>query len=399
MINLATIRAYFPGTNERVFLDAASVGLMPTQAEDALKQLAHDLVHVPSPNTGAHHRAIAQSAGAARREIARLINARSADVALVESTTHGLELLAAAIPLQHGDKILVGATEYLGLAVPWLPKRETDGLIVEVIPARDGRLLVEDYAAAINARTRLILLSSVQWNNGFRCDLAAFSELARSRKVLLLVDTIQQLGAITLDVQRTPVDFVVNGGHKWLNAPAGRGFLYVNPGVVDRLRPPPRGYLNIETPAEGWGEYFATPTIPSVRDYAFVKGARAFEVGGFSNNPGNVVLAATVALLNEVGPGVIEAHVVGLTDLLMEQLHQAGATVVTPAERASRSGIVTFTLGEGAARDRDLLSRLWEQRIILSQRYTAGVGGLRASVHLFNNEDDVNRLAEAVAAR
>ncbi len=323
-MNIAAVRDCFPGTRDRAFLDAASVGLLPVQAADALRQLAHDLVQVPSRDTGAHHLALSQSAGAARREIARLIGARSADVALVESTTHGLELLAAAIPLRHGDKVLVGETEYLGLAVPWLPKRETEGIVVEVVPSRGGRLLVEDYAAAIDARTRLILLSSVQWNSGFRCDLAAFSELARSRGVLLLVDSIQQVGAIGLDVAKTPVDFVVNGGHKWLNAPAGRGFLYVNPNVLDQLRPPPRGYLNIETPAGGWGDYFATPTIPSVRDYTFVRGTRAFEVGGFNNHPGNVVLAAAVGLLNEVGTNAIEQHVFRLTDLLLEQLRARG---------------------------------------------------------------------------
>ncbi len=398
-MDLPAARACFPGTRDRAFLDAASVGLMPTQAEDALKQLAHDLVHVPARESGAHHLAIAQSAGAARREVARLIGARAGDVALVESTTHGLELLAAAIPLRRGDKVLVGETEYLGLAVPWLPKRETDGIVVEVVPARGGRLLVEEYAKAIDANTRLVLLSSVQWNNGFRCDLAAFSELARARGVLLLVDSIQQLGAIGFDVNKTPVDFVVNGGHKWLNAPAGRGFLYINPNVLDRLRPPPRGYLNIETPAEGWGAYFATPTIPAVRDYTFVHGARAFEVGGFSNCAGNTVLAASVGLLNEVGADAIERHVVRLTDQLIDGLRRAGAAVVTHPERECRSGIVTFTLGDGAERDRVFLHRLWDQRILLSQRYTAGVGGLRASVHLFNNDDDVNRLAAAVAAR
>ena len=398
-MTIAAARAFFPGTIDRAFLDAASVGLMPTQAEDALRQLAHDLVHVPARNTGEHHLALAQSAGSARREIARLLGARSADIALVESTTHGLEILAAAIPLQHGDKVLVGATEYLGLAVPWLPKQAADGIVVEVIPSRGGRLLVEDFAAAIDGRTRLILLSSVQWNNGFRCDLPAFSDLGRTRNVLLLVDTIQQLGAIAFDVQRTPVDFVVNGGHKWLNAPAGRGFLYINPNSLDRLRPPPRGYLNIETPAEGWAAYFATPSIPAVRDYTFVHGARACEVGGFSNNPGNVVLAASLALLNELGPDAIEQHILRLTDLLLDKLRQAGATVVTPPERACRSGIITFSLGDGPERDRAFMHRLWDQRILLSQRYTAGIGGLRASVHLFNNEDDVNRLAEAIAAR
>src|SRR5262249_3923535 len=148
------------------------------------------------------------------------------------------------------------------------------------IQNRDGRLLVEDYARAADSHTRLILLSSVQWNNGYRADLAAFSQLCRERRITLVVDAIQQLGAVSLDVQRTRVDFLVCGGHKWLNVPVGRGFLYVHPDRLGDTEPPAWGYLNVEQPPEGWAEYFATPTNPAVRDYSFTTAARRFELGG-----------------------------------------------------------------------------------------------------------------------
>src|SRR5262249_35366785 len=213
---------------------------------------------------------------------------------------------------------------------------------------RNGRLLVEDFGRAVDRHTRMILLSSVQWNNGFRADLAAFSELARSRNLILVVDAIQQLGAIPLDVGQTPVDFLVCGGHKWLNAPAGRGFLYAHPRWQERTAACPRGYLHIQQPPEGWAEYFATPTTPAVCEDAFVDDARAFELGGTANYPGNVVLGAAVELLNEVGPGRIAEHVVGLGEYLIEGLLQLGTQVVSPREPEARSGIVTFTLDEGA---------------------------------------------------
>jgi selenocysteine lyase/cysteine desulfurase len=244
----------------------------------------------------------------------------------------------------------------------------------------------------------MILLSSVQWNNGFRADLAAFSNLARERDLVLVVDAIQQLGAISLDVRQTPVDFLVCGGHKWLNAPVGRGFLYVHPRQVERLRPPAWGYLNIEQPPEGWAEYFATPTIPAVRPYDFPPTARRFEVGGTANYPGNVALGASLALINELGSAAIEEYVLNLTEVLMDRLRSIGATVVSPPERTARSGILTFTLGQGAACDTSLLRQLLERGILISQRYTAGVGGLRVSVHFFNNEEDIRQLAEVVAS-
>jgi selenocysteine lyase/cysteine desulfurase len=127
-----------------------------------------------------------------------------------------------------------------------------------------------------------------------------------------------------------------------------------------------------------------------------VDDARAFELGGTANYPGNVVLGAAVGLLNAIGPPAIEQHILDLGDHLIAGLHRAGAVVVSPGERQLRSGIISFSLGDGVERDRAFLQRLWSERIVISHRYTAGVGGLRVSVHLYNNRDDVDRLLEAV---
>src|ERR671937_239403 len=138
-MDIAAARAFFPGTRDQVFLDAACVSLLPTQAEEALRRLTQDLLRCPGRDASAH------------------------DVALVESTTQGLQAVAAAVPLGRGDVVLVGETEFLGLAVPWIGRQQSDGFHVRTVPHRGGRLLVDDFARAIDSHTRLILLSSVQW--------------------------------------------------------------------------------------------------------------------------------------------------------------------------------------------------------------------------------------------
>jgi selenocysteine lyase/cysteine desulfurase len=258
-------------------------------------------------------------------------------------------------------------------------------------------LLVADFAARIDSHTRLILLSSVQWSSGFRADLAGFAQLAQERGILLVVDAIQQLGALSLDVGRTPLDFLVCGGHKWLNAPSGRGFLYAHPRRTAHLRPPHRGYLGVTEPCDGWAEYFATSDIPAVRDYDFVDNARRFETGGTANYPGNVILGASVDLINQLGIACIEAHVLDLAQRVREGLASLGATIVSPGAVGETSSIVAFTLGQGPGRDRECLHRLWQKGVNISQRYTAGVGGLRVSVHFYNNPDDVRQLLDAIA--
>ena len=395
-MNIADVRAGFPGLQNQTFLDAACVSLLPLQAEAAMRQLGQELLACPARDASAHHIALDRTAPPARREIARLIGAQPDDIALIESTTQGLQAIAAAVPLRRGDKVLVGATEFLGLAVPWIGRQAQEGFGIETVPCADGRLRIDDFVRAADAHTRMILLSSVQWSTSFRADLAAFSEFTRARNIILVVDAIQHVGAMPLDVEQTPVDFVVAGGHKWLNAPAGRGFLYVHPRMVERLTPPAWGYLNIAEPPEGWADYFATPTIPAVRGYDFVATARRFEVGGTANYPGNVALAASVALINDLGREAIEAHIVQLTEVLFDRLRSAGAILVSVPELAARSGIVSFTLGDGVERNRRCLQQLLDRRILISQRYTAGIGGLRVSVHFFNSLEDIERLTAAV---
>ncbi len=397
-MDILTARSFFPGTQNQVFLDAACVSLMPVQAEQAMRAIGQELLSCPARDASAHHIALDRTAPPLREEVARLIGAAADDVALIESTTQGLQIIADCVPLSRGDKILVGATEFMGLAVPWIGNRDRDGFEIETVNCPAGRVRVDDFAQAADGRTRLILLSSVQWNTGYRADLAAFSEFARQRNIVLVVDAIQQLGAMPLDVRQTPVDFLVTGGHKWLNAPAGRGFLYVHPRMQERCRPPAWGYLNIAEPPVGWANYFATPEIPAVRSYDFVGGARRFEVGGTANYPGNVVLTASLRLINELGRDAIASHITALTDRLIEGLRRIGAEVISPPEPEARSGIITFSRGAGVERDRACLQRLLDQRILISQRYTAGIGGLRVSVHFFNNREDVDRLIEASGA-
>src|SRR4051794_13133354 len=186
-MELSSARSFFPGTQGRAFLDAACVSLLPVQAAEALRRLGQDLLLCPARDASSHHIALDRTAEQARREVARLIGAGTDDVALVESTTHGLQVVAASVPLGPGDGVLVGDSEFPGLAVPWLGRAAAQGFAVEVVPNRGGRLLASDFARAADGRTRVLLLSSVQWSNGYRADLAAFSALAAERDLVLVV--------------------------------------------------------------------------------------------------------------------------------------------------------------------------------------------------------------------
>jgi selenocysteine lyase/cysteine desulfurase len=387
-------RQHFPGLFDKTFLDAACVSLAPRPAVEAIEKFLDLAMICPLESSTHHHIFMDEMRAAARPACAALIGAREDEIALVESTTHGLSLAAEAIPLQPADRVLLSDLEFLQVAVPWTQKKR-DGIEIDVVPNHHGEVRAEDFAAHVAPCTRVITVSTVQWTNGYRLDLAAFSRLCRERSIWLVVDAIQQLGALPLNVQQTPVDILACGGHKWLNSPFGCGFLYINRESQARLRPPTAGYLDIEDPTGGWGEYFQTPAITPVQDYRYVQTARRFETGGTANYPGAVGLAASLKLIQELGQERIEAHVHGLTESLLKGLDAHGLEVVTPRAPQNRSGIITFSVGT-AEQNVALMTRLQERKILVSVRYTSGVGGIRVSCHFYNSQEDVERLLNAV---
>jgi cysteine desulfurase / selenocysteine lyase len=394
-MNFEEARALFPALREKVFLDAACVSLAPQVAVEAIGDFLEMAAGCPALSSTRQHIAMDEVRAAARPQAAHLIGADEAEIALVESTTHGLNLAADAISLERGDRVLLCDLEFLQVAVPWCQKRVRAGIGIDVVPNRDGRILVEDIASLVGPRTRVVTISSVQWSNGFRCDLDALASLCRDRGVWLVVDAIQQLGAIQIDVRKTPVDILACGGHKWLNSPFGTGFLYICRDALSKLQPPLTGYMSLEPPEGGWETYFQTPSIHPVRDCRFVTGASRLEIGGTANYPGAVGLAASLKLINELGPDRIEDRIYSLTDHLISGLQTLGITLVTPLERNHRSGIVTFSVGS-AELNIELMNKLLERKVLVSVRYTSQVGGIRVSCHFFNNASDLDRLLNAV---
>jgi cysteine desulfurase/selenocysteine lyase len=388
------IREQFPGLKDKVFLDAACVSVAPQAAVAAIQDFLQMAVLCRERSSTLHHIAMDEMRSAARFQAARLIQAREDEIALVESTSHGLSIAAQSIPMQRGDRVLLCDLEFLEVAVPWVQKRKQTGIEIDVVPNRNGVIRVEDLASHIRPGTRVLAISSVQWSNGFRCDLEAISALCRERKVWLVVDVIQQLGAIPVDVQKTPVDFLACGGHKWLNAPFGQGFLYIRREAMPHLAPPLAGYLSVEPPEGGWGTYFQTPSITPVREFKFVEEARRFEVGGTSNYPGAVGLAASLNMIHSLGQERIAQRVFQLTDHLLAGLQTLKVEIVTPLESKYRSGIVTFSAGTSED-NLALMEYLLDRRILVSVRYTSQVGGVRVSCHFYNSAEDLDRLLNA----
>jgi selenocysteine lyase/cysteine desulfurase len=394
-MDVSSARVAFPGLSDTTFLDTACVGIAPAVAARAVEDVARRAVVCDARDASEHHVALDALRDEARREGALLLGAQDDEIALVESTTQGLNLAALGIPWEPGDNVVLADLEFLQVAIPFVKLAER-GTIAEVRLAHnvDGALPVEAFERAMDERTRAVVVSSVQWTNGYRVDLAALGKLCRDAGALLVVDAIQQLGALRLDVRETPVDVLMAGGHKWLNAPFGCGLLYVSRRAQRELRQPWWGYLAMDLPEGGWPAYFADPTTTPLRPYPFPESARALETGGTSNYPGAAALGASLALVNEFGIDAAERHILGLSAALREELDALGFDVVSHAD--APSGITTFRTSPDMAVDEDVVRQLLDERILVSIRYTSNVGGIRVSTHFYNDEHDLDVLVSSL---
>ncbi|KPI27186.1 Cysteine desulfurase [Actinobacteria bacterium OK074] len=390
------VRREFPALAHKVYLDSACIGVAPLRAVRAVTDLAQGMQYCHAESGTDMHGRLNELRAAARPLAARLIGAEPGDIALMESATHGLKTAVESLPLSAGDQVLIPDLEFIQMGVAWQQLKDR-GVTVRTVPHDPaGRFGVDAVRDLLTPDVKVLALSSVQWTNGFRADLAALSELCRTRGVWLVVDAAQHLGALPLDVRRTPVDILVCGGHKWLCSPFGAGFMYLDPAVRPRLRRPPAGFFAARPPARTWGEAFLRTDLTPLRDYEFSEDAYAWEIGGTGNYPGAVGLSAALSLFLELRPGRVEAHLRSLTDYLVEGLDRLGLTVVSPREAHHRSGILTFATGSTGT-DLSLLGSLLAAGVAVSVRYISGVGGVRVSCHVYNTLRDLDALLEAAA--
>ena len=396
MVRIASARSWFPGVREGVYLDTANFGLLASPVVDSISEQTRELTRIPKK--GGDHRwfALEAESASARLAVGQLIGAGAPRIALVESTSHGLQIAASSIPLAAGAEVLIADWDFVGLSLVWRSAVEQKGVSVRTIDLGQASDPTASLVSSLRPQTRVVCTSSVSENHGFRLNLTELGTACQTNQCWLIVDVMQEAGVRQLALERTAVDFASAGGHKWLGCPFGSGFLYVGENRFDELIAPTLGYLGIEEPGEGWENYLSSPLAGPLDELPRRRQGQALEIGGTPNFPGRLALAASCGLMNQVGIEAIEQHVLSLTGLLWDELSGLGLKMVTPRDDESRAGIVTFSVGQ-AELDRDLAKVLASRGVHVSCRYRQSIGGVRASVHFYNNRQDIEDFLKALA--
>ena len=386
----------WPVLETMTFLDAACVSFAPQRTVKAVKAFADMTAVQEEANSSAHHIAMDSLRHKAYDEAAKLLNADPEEIALVESTSHGLNIAAQGIELQDGDNIITTNLEFIQVALPWCVMRKDKNIDIRVCKTEDNRFTAKDFAALVDDKTKLIVMSTLEWCNGWQTDLKELGDYCKEKGVYLVVDAVQQLGVTKIDTKACHIDILTAGGHKWLNSPYGTGVLYVNKETLPKLKQSYAGYLNTTVPEGGWGAYWENPAAPSVNNWTFDNTARKFEIGGTSNYTGAIALGESLALVNEIGIENIEKRVREIAVYCMDRIEEIGGTLITHRDPGHFGGIVIARLYDDLDVDRMILKKLHARRILIAQRFTDFIGGFRISCQYFNNEKDIDTMIDAM---
>ncbi len=377
-LDIARLRATeFPLTRDVAYLDAASTGPMPTRSLRVLDAF--------NARRGTPHLLLKSDQFAVldrgRELVARLLNARAEEVALVTNTSFGLNVAARALPLGEGDVVLASQHEFPANVYPWM-KLDARGVRLELAPCTakgwpDEAYLLERIRAP---EVKVLAVSLVQFRNGYTVDLARLSRATRETGTWLVVDAIQAAGQLPIDLAATEVDILASGGQKWLLSPWGSGFLYVRRAILQALTPP----------MAGWLAFQGTDDFNRLTSYnpAWHDDARRFELVTLPFQD-LAAMNASLELLLEAGVGNIAAHLQAVKAPLLDLAARRGFEVTSPAG-VHGSAITCLRVPDAAA----VHAALRAAGVVCSLRE----GSLRFAPHLYNNLDDVERAAAAVNA-
>jgi selenocysteine lyase/cysteine desulfurase len=387
-IDVAAARADTPGCRDVAHLNNAGAALPPRAVTDTV------VAHLRREEQIGGYEAAEEAASRVEQvygDIAAFIGARADEIALVDSATRAWTAAFTGVRFAPGDRILTHRVEYASNFVPMLAAARRDGAHVEVVgDAPDGAIDIEQLERMLDERVRVVALTHVPSQNGLVNPAAAVGEVTSRHGVPYFLDACQSIGQLPVDVERIRCDVLAATGRKYLRAPRGTGFLYVRRSLLAHLEPPAPDLRGAE-----W---------TGAHEYRLRDDARRFEQWERSI-AGVLGLGTAVAYAGVYGIDAIAARVVALGAELRDRLNRIGAVTVRD-QGDERCGIVTFTI-DGIA-PADVVRRLrassvntWAidattAQLDLGNRRIAGV--VRASVHYYNNSDELDRCARLLTA-
>jgi selenocysteine lyase/cysteine desulfurase len=322
----------------------------------------------------------------ARDRFAQLINAQPSEIAFMQSTLMGENIVRMGLGIPGGGgNVVTNDLHYEG-SLYMYKSLEQQGLDLRIVKHREGRIDVRDVEKMVDKKTRLVALSLVSYINGYRPDVKAICDLAHAHGAYVYADVIQAAGAVPIDVRALGLDFCACSGYKWLMGDRGLGFLFVREAlqgkVLKRFQYGDRQFANFQ--------YHMFPyDPPGTPPATWTEGSgagRFYEVG----NIANVVAAGhaeSIGYILKLGVEKIRAYNRPLTDKLWKEIPKLGYPTLTPPDTDSPT--VAFVVKDPDA----LRAKLKKANVTPKVEWNQ----MRVSCSVYNNMQDVDRLLNALS--
>jgi selenocysteine lyase/cysteine desulfurase len=323
------------------------------------------------PRVNARDAAVAAFAG--------LINASPSEIAVVTSTMEGENLIAAAIGLGPEAGVVTDAFHY-DASLAMYGELQRTGVPVKVVSPRNNVMDLRDFETAIGKGTRLVAVSLVSSQTGFKHDLKSLCEIAHAKGAMVYADIIQAVGAISLDVRESGVDFCSCGTYKWLMGDFGTGFLYVRADRLDSLRRVQLGWRQLAS--SGHHVYPFDSPGPAIGNWALRKDTVGrFEVGT-PNWFALSVVTASIGYIQEIGMSAIVKHRQPMLDRLQEELPKLGFQPLTSALGSPTAAFAS----------KDVARRFGPALTAARIKISVYENMIRISPSVYNDMEDIERL-------
>jgi len=392
-MNIELIRKGFPILDSGiVYLDNAASSLTPEPVLEKMLEYYHQ--YRANIERGVHR--LSQRASteyeAARGKVASFINAAHSDeIVMTKNTTEGINIIASGVNWQTGDRVVTTLLEHHSNYIVWLRLKEKYGVDVQVVkPDPQGFLSLDDFEKAIDKRTRLVALTHVSNVLGVITPVKEVAELAHRRGASILVDGAQSVPHMRVDVRDIDCDFLAFSGHK-MCGPTGSGALYIRRGLEEKVEPL----------AIGGG------TIKDVglEYYTLTKSPERFEAGTPAIADA-IGLGRAVDYLRQIGIDNIRGHEERLTRCMYEGLLEIPKVTVYGPEPRHRTGVLSFNIADLNPHDVALALDVSANVMVRSGHHCAypvmkevihaPSGSVRASLYLYNTEEEVDTFLSAV---
>ena len=374
-IPIDQVRDLFPAAKNLTYFANNGLAPMPTPVSEAIRNALDGLQGAGVAATLLAGPGVLKDV---RAKTAQLLGCDPDEIAFARNTGEGIVWTADSIRWQPGDEVLAYQGEYPTVVYPFMMK-ESEGVKTVIRPMEDRRVTPQMVERDLSRRTRLLAISFVQFDSGFRADLKSISAICRANKTLLLVDAIQGLGALPLNVRDCGIDFLAAGTHKWLWGLAGLGVYYVRRELLSELRP-----VHIALGSMTHGDDPEYPNEEYVLDVK--KDASRFEEGSH-NYVGLVALNAALDLIAEIGVEAIAARIKELTDFMLAGAVERGGEVVSPRGPGEWSGIVMWRPPANRPAT-EIVPAMHREFIVINERE----GCVHAGLNAYNNEEDITRV-------